>query len=213
MNSKQLNILLGLVVIVLLVVVGYLTLANKTPNQTLNQNNALQKGGNVVSTQTKISPTLTPKPTQQANKQPVNAIEPTLAVKKDEISQTSTGYAYKNNEFGFSLSFPGVWEGLTTRKSVNSATKGAWVYFQVPLNTCKLTPNASTGACYASPLAIDVYPLALWNQIKNQPNPETYLGQNSQYAFTYTTWQEPDAGMENFNFEFSKVIASFKLVK
>lgn len=163
---------------------------------------------------TEIKVEVSPSPTISSSAFPNPSVS-TLET-NETISMISGGYLYVNNIYNFQLTFSGVWEGLTTRyisePSYSTRSSVDTIYFQVPLSTCNKTPNPTTGDCYTAPLAINIYTLAAWEKLKAEPT-GTYIAKNNQYVFSYRPWQEPDAGMENFDFQFSKVTSTFKFTK
>lgn len=133
----------------------------------------------------------------------------------EKISQTAKGYEYTNSEFGFSITFPTSWEGLTTRR-VGRADAYRYgdtiIYFQVPASECAGTPNPATGNCYVSPFAVSVNPSYTGAKIgtTREENP-SILSSNSKFIFVGTPWQDPARGMESIDFGYESLRNSFRL--
>lgn len=91
MNSKQLSIALGVVVVVLLAVVGYMALKDNSQNDTLSQQNTTPNS-NLMQ--------------DNANTQPVNQTTPTPPASNQ---QSATSKTYTNTKYGFEVQYPSNW--------------------------------------------------------------------------------------------------------
>jgi hypothetical protein len=95
MNSKQLNIVLGIVVVILLGLVGYMTTRDNSQNDTLSQNNTAANAnlinGNANTTE-QVNNTNT-----QTNKAAANT------------SSTTNWKTYSDTKHGFELEYPTNW--------------------------------------------------------------------------------------------------------
>ena len=99
MNSKQLSIVLGVVVVILLAVVGYMAMRNNSQTDTLSQQTTTPNS-NLANTNAN-----TAQPLNNTNTQTPTNTTPTST--DDTASWKETFY---NNTLGFSMKLPNDWE-------------------------------------------------------------------------------------------------------
>lgn len=193
MTSKHWNVVLTIAGLILLGTVVYLLTKKPVEAPLVKESNR---------SETVVPETKTPA-------ESTNTQETRLA--KEFITENASGYLYTNNEFGFSLQFPKDWKGMQT--TLTTRDMPPTILFALPTPSCNGEPDIEIGNCFVYPLAINAYSHAEWDNVKNDGKHPTYIDENKDYVFAYSTWQDAPDEFINLKLQHEKVIASFKLLK
>lgn len=130
---------------------------------------------------------------------------------------TADWKTYTNTEFGFTFTFnDNIWKNYVVVEKTNpdDPTIVKNLYFAIP-TTDKTWTDVKTG--YAAPFAISVYKLADYNTAvqKGEITNATLITKNTQYAFTYGTWQATPSDLESqvSHIDVKGIMATFKFTK
>lgn len=111
---------------------------------------------------------------------------------------------YSNLQYGFSLTFPQTWTGYTAKNRILN-----WGSFGT-------SDSIDFGFSVQSSLFnVSIHTKNQWKQIKSEKgSTPTYLGENSQYIFGYTTTQDAanDTIIARMS-EIQDIIRTFKIIK
>ena len=194
MSSKQLSILLGIIVAVLLGVVGYIALKDDSQSDTLSQQNSTPNSILVDSNANTAQPVNTPPPANSG------------------ITQLKS-FAYTNPDYGFRLTLNQNWEGYKVFKGTNPRE----VYYKFCVKTsAKLSladqPTVSEG--YACPFMIFVYSESFWKSldpVDQQRLNDSLVGMKNGNRFFMQPWQDPPADLMNVDFGWESIKKSFSI--
>ncbi len=130
-------------------------------------------------------------------------------------STTSTTWKnYSNTTYGFSFTFPNdYWKDysvISKTPTTDTATKS--IYFCL-VSTNKTWNDNICAKGSASPLAIGVYTKAQWAVVASQDTPESQMkiGENANYVFTLSHWQDGPSDLTSLNLGFDAISASFRV--
>lgn len=133
MNSKQLSIVLGVVVVILLAVVGYMAMRDNSQTDTLSQQNTAPNS-NLANTNVN-----TTQPLNNTNTQtPAN----TTPTSTDETAKWKT---YTNDTYAYSIKYPNSVSGIGAN----------WVYEENGIGTYFGPPSSKSGGYVWSVLSYD----------------------------------------------------------
>lgn len=89
---------------------------------------------------------------------------------------TSASLTYANQDYGYTLTLPGAWQGYSMKKS---ADQSATAFYTLDL------PSSDSPGVYEA-FYLYVYTPTQWSAIQKEPGPVPYfINQNSQYVFAY----------------------------
>lgn len=135
-----------------------------------------------------------------------------------ELSSTTDasekGLVYINSVLGFQISLPENWKGYKVRSVPMSSNFGAGSFaFQVPTQDKNFTDSLEYKG-YATPMYIHVYNKQYWDKVMNEEGPKPgYLGENSEFVFAASFWQDPPGDWINKGFNSQELISAFKVIK
>jgi len=178
MNQKTIITILVVVVVVLLGTTVYFATINSQP---------------IVSTQKAVQQQTST--TQSVINQPV----------KTDTKATSDWKIYKNDKYGFELTFPDTWRGYTTaNRTLDWGNLGTSDSIDFGL------PTQKDGL-----FNISIHSKQQWKDIQNEdgPKPE-FLGENGNYVFAWARAQyATDNNIEKRMEEVKSIIKTFNLTK
>jgi len=115
---------------------------------------------------------------------------------------------YKNDEFGFELSFNDAWKGYSVNIETLSQAFGSPTLIKFGFaEGADLLPADI-------PLTIYVYPISNWNSLTQQAKEQVnYITKTKDHAYAYKQWSKAPADLADKNLEIRKVAESLKLTK
>lgn len=124
---------------------------------------------------------------------------------------------YTNDEFGFELTFVDDWKDYQSRSVVVSKKGGdspdyqyTRINFAIPVDGNIIWDDS--GPEY--PLSIYIYPATAWTNLAEANKDEVnFITKNRDFAFAYTQWSKPIAGLEDKDLQIRKVASSLRLTK
>ena len=121
---------------------------------------------------------------------------------------------YTNKDYKFRVSLTAVWFGYRVRvKEVSSNFGQGNLVFCVP-TTSKNYGSDDCDDGFAKIMVIHVMNYEQWSWWQKQDGPKPgLLGQNSDYVFGYSFWQDPPQDLTGINFETNLVTGSFKFLE
>jgi len=127
-----------------------------------------------------------PRQQELSSQKPPLGEEKATPTPKDEIADWRI---YKNEKYGFSLTFPERWEGYQVDE------RNDVVYPSVKYIDFKLK---SKDGRYKSVFIIGIYPKDTWKLIQSEEGPKpAYFKENNNYIFSFSTAQD-DEGFVGF---------------
>ncbi len=123
-----------------------------------------------------------------------------LRAKLKTTTDSSDDLTYKNETYGFELTFPEDWEEFKIlEKTVSGATK-TW-YVELPTTDTNWSLDTSTSdAGYVSFFAISAYTDSQWAENQAEPAPSTEITKVGEYTYGYTRAQAaPDSLTDKFD--------------
>lgn len=192
------NILIILLIIALIgiAVLFYLNMQNKDSINTLQtQVSDLNIKLNVMSSDQ----------TAQTSTEPTSSTTPT--------PESTAWKSYKNDKYGFTLTFGDLWKGYQVKEETIKDDKGSHYRVYVPTTDAQFS---ATNPGYADPFVISVYTLADWdNVLKQEGTKPTLIQKDDQYAYAYSTWQACPQDLCNTvtSAETKNIIKTFNLNK
>lgn len=118
------------------------------------------------------------------------------------IQNSNQSILYTNNNLGFELTLPAQWKGYKAEETSNL------VLLYLPTSDKNWPSRTQDG--YAFVLGIQAYPKPQFNT-NSDFTPENYLGENSKYVFTTSSFQDTPSDLINFDFRLGQIISSFRL--
>ncbi|HYV33481.1 MAG TPA: hypothetical protein VE973_01370 [Candidatus Limnocylindria bacterium] len=131
------------------------------------------------------------------------------------LSSTSSSQdwkTYANSGLGFQLTLTDAWKGYKVEMQTMSSNFGSGtLLFKVPTKDKKY----EDGSGWATLMKISVYNPDYWKILQQGDGPKPQLLGKDKYGFAFAAdfWQDPPTDLQNVNFDFNKVTASFKLTK
>src|SRR3989344_3952204 len=103
-------------------------------------------------------------------------------VAQSALNEVEGWKIYRNEEYGFKITFTDAWKGYEVELQPMSSNFGAGtVIFKLPT-----TKNYGDGSGYAEPLKIYVYSYEYWDKLqKEEGSKPGLLGKNSDSVFAY----------------------------
>ena len=131
------------------------------------------------------------------------------------VDETADWQTYKNNEYGFEITFSDAWKGYKAEEEETIGGIAETIVIQLPTKD----PKWANSGYMATPLKILVYTPQTWPMASSDNFSPKYITKNDKYVFAYTTWQDAPSDLGG-NIEkaldilqINKVIASFRLIK
>lgn len=149
-----------------------------------------------------VSSTISPTPTlSTAKKSPTTS--PTS-------SSTTDWQTYKNDTYGFSLTFPDSWKGYTTKTTKNYDSSTASIEFYLKTTDPIWIKQLNTDE--VSVFVITVATPDQWTKLQQEEGPKPqYINKNDNYYFSYSFWQDAPTDLRASNIDPNTVISTFKL--
>jgi hypothetical protein len=201
MNSKIIYWVLGFAILLFLALFGYYSLNNNqvTNEAMINTPISNDNSNNVDTAQPEPIPTNT-----NSNTPPTNTL------------------TYKSEKYGFQMTLRPVWDGYIT----NVKTSGTNYNNPATINFCLPAPDGPSSVqasdCgksgYSWALAVDVFTKSQWKTYQQDTQTPAhlkpvYLGENSEYVFSWAMWQDPPASYANTNLGYGPIIDTFKALR
>ena len=123
-------------------------------------------------------------------------------------------HTYKNNEYGFEITFTDAWKGYKLEKENIIGGIADVIDIQLPTKDQKW----ARFDYLATSLKILIYTPQTWSMISKDILSPNYITKNDKYVFAYILWQDVPSdfgGSSSIAYkilEFDKIISSFKLI-
>ncbi|MBW6431983.1 SH3 domain-containing protein [Patescibacteria group bacterium] len=132
-----------------------------------------------------------------------------------EFTQENNPLAYKDETYGFGLTFKPSWAGYKFFK-INSTESTTIVgyYVAIPTNDKSWTePGSGIETGYASLFAMGVYTKDEWAKLEGQEMKPAKLGESDKYVYTYLPGQAHPTDLGTQYNEINEIIKTFEVLK
>ena len=198
MSSKQLSIVLGVGVVILLTVVGYMVLRDNSQTDTLSQQNTAPNSNLLDNDAT--------------NAQPLNNTNTQMQQPTNTTPTSPKSYSYTNPDYGFKLVLNQNWQGYKVFKASNP--REVYYKFCVRTNDKLWSESTEVTKGYACPFAISVISNENWDAMEadeQQRLQSAVVGIKSGTRYIFTPWQDPPSDLRNTDFAWEAIKKSFSI--